>query len=99
MNRHNRFQPYQIAVDGGQLVITGLELSNEILREDIKSFYVMTNDNPERKSTDSKRKHFCARLMFCNSNGHLKLYFTTYDSMKAAIDRFLLAQGFSHRLD
>ena len=53
----------------------------------------MTNDSPEQKSTDTKGKHYCARLMFCNSNGHLKLYFATYESMMAAINLILEAQG------
>ena len=78
-----------MSVADGKLIITSIDSGEVIIKRDVNAFYLMTNDDPGRKSTDSKKKHFCARLMFCNSNGHLKLFFTTFDSMKAAMDRFL----------
>ena len=88
------------------MVITGHVLvmsSNDksvphIVRQDLKSFYLQTNDKPELKGTDSKKKSFCARLMICNSYGHLKLYFTSYNAMQVAISTILKAQGLEHRL-
>ena len=80
-----------MAILDGELVITSIELGEVIIQKDINAFYLTTNDEPERKSTDSKRKHFCARLMFCDSNGHLKLYFVSYDSMIETIDKILEA--------
>ena len=58
----------------------------------------MTNDGPDLKCTDSKRKNYCTRMMLCNTNGHLKIYFVSYDAMIETINKILEAQGELHRL-
>ena len=90
-NSQDRLKPYQMAVVGKELIISCHEQGIHVIKQDLKTFYLQTNDDPANKCTDTKRKNYCARLMFCNSNGHVKLYFATYESMIEVIGNTLQA--------
>ena len=87
-----------MALESDKLVLSSVVMNGPTVQFDLDNFYLQSGDSPDQKSTDQSGQNYCARLMICNAESHMKLFFVTYEAMIAVIEAVVAAQGFSNRL-